>query len=87
MFQVRRLVSEGSWADGLNVHGAHTNIVIENCNLSSSGDDTFAMWSDADRMTKFVLDAHMRELEHASGGDSTVRLTETRMCESVRERV
>lgn len=52
---VRGISSEGSWADGLNVHGAHTNIVIENCNLRNSGDDVFAMWSQADKMTNVTF--------------------------------
>jgi hypothetical protein len=47
---VRNLSSHGSWADGLNVHGAHTNLLIEDCTIRNSGDDAFAMWSTKDGM-------------------------------------
>eukprot|EP01052_Picozoa_sp_SAG31_P008121 SAG31_NODE_402_length_16197_cov_5.262425_9_plen_790_part_00 len=47
---VRNLSSHGSWADGLNVHGAHTNLLIEDCTIRNSGDDAFAMWSNKDGM-------------------------------------
>lgn len=35
----------GTWADGINVHGAHREVLIENCTIEHSGDDAFAMWS------------------------------------------
>jgi hypothetical protein len=52
---VRGLRSQGSWADGLNVHGAHTNLLIEDCALANAGDDVFAMWSVADRMANVTF--------------------------------
>jgi hypothetical protein len=36
-----------SWADGVNIHGQHLNVMIEGCTVIDSGDDNFAMWSIA----------------------------------------
>eukprot|EP00931_Biecheleriopsis_adriatica_P059481 TRINITY_DN35599_c0_g1_i1.p1 TRINITY_DN35599_c0_g1~~TRINITY_DN35599_c0_g1_i1.p1 ORF type:complete len:434 (+),score=60.17 TRINITY_DN35599_c0_g1_i1:58-1359(+) len=52
---VRHMRSNGSWADGINVHGAHTNILIDNCDFRNSGDDVFAMWSAGDRMANVTF--------------------------------
>lgn len=35
----------GTWADGLNVHGAHADVLIEGCIIKHTGDDGFAVWS------------------------------------------
>ena len=35
----------GSWADGVNIHGQHVNVMVEGCTVIDSGDDNFAMWS------------------------------------------
>ena len=35
----------GTWADGINIHGAHRDILVEGCRISHSGDDGLAMWS------------------------------------------
>ena len=40
---------------GINVHGAHTNLVIEDCDIRNSGDDAFAMWSDGALMTNVTF--------------------------------
>ena len=43
---VRGLVTSGTWADGVNIHGAHKNIRVEDCSVSHSGDDAYAIWSE-----------------------------------------
>lgn len=45
----------GTWADGINVHGAHHNVTIEHCTIEHSGDDAFAMWSKGDAMTDITF--------------------------------
>lgn len=41
---VRGLRSWGSWADGINFHGGHHNVLIEGCELSYTGDDPIGLW-------------------------------------------
>eukprot|EP00322_Chrysochromulina_rotalis_P010657 CAMPEP_0115840310 /NCGR_PEP_ID=MMETSP0287-20121206/6703_1 /TAXON_ID=412157 /ORGANISM="Chrysochromulina rotalis, Strain UIO044" /LENGTH=460 /DNA_ID=CAMNT_0003293913 /DNA_START=42 /DNA_END=1424 /DNA_ORIENTATION=+ len=46
---LRGIVSWGTWADGINFHGGHHNILIEGCEMSFSGDDPYGLWpSSAD---------------------------------------
>lgn len=42
---VSRLVTNGTWADGVNIHGAHENILVRDSIVQNSGDDAFAVWS------------------------------------------
>jgi hypothetical protein len=35
----RRIVSGGTWADGVNVHGEHDNVRVEQSVISNTGDD------------------------------------------------
>ena len=42
---VRNMRMNGSWADGVNIHGQHVNVMIEGCTVVDSGDDNFATWS------------------------------------------
>jgi hypothetical protein len=42
---VRNMRVNGTWADGVNIHGQHLNVMIESCTVIDSGDDNFAMWS------------------------------------------
>jgi hypothetical protein len=42
---IRRVVTNGTWADGLNIHGAHKNILVDSCDLRNLGDDAYAIWS------------------------------------------
>ena len=42
---VRNMRVNGTWADGVNIHGQHTNVLVEDCTVINSGDDGFAMWS------------------------------------------
>jgi hypothetical protein len=42
---IRGLHANGTWADGMNVHGAHANVLIENSVTRCTGDDSFAIWS------------------------------------------
>ena len=44
---VRNVRMNGSWADGVNIHGQHQNVMVEGCTVIDSGDDNFAMWSIA----------------------------------------
>lgn len=41
---VRGLVSWGTWADGINFHGGHHDVLIEQCELSFTGDDPIGLW-------------------------------------------
>jgi hypothetical protein len=45
---IKRVVTYGTWADGLNIHGAHKNILVESCDLRNLGDDAYAIWSIGD---------------------------------------
>jgi hypothetical protein len=42
---VRNMRVNGTWADGVNIHGQHTNVLVESCTVIDSLDDCFAMWS------------------------------------------
>jgi len=51
---VRNMRVNGTWADGVNIHGQHTNVLVEGCTVVNSGDDCFALWSigaDLDNVT------------------------------------
>jgi hypothetical protein len=41
---IRNLRTNGTWADGINIHGAHKNILVENNSVINCGDDCFAVW-------------------------------------------
>lgn len=51
----RGIMSEGTWADGVNVHGEHDMVVVENSMISNTGDDGFAMWSNGNKLTHVVF--------------------------------
>ena len=42
---VRNMRMNGSWADGVNIHGQHQNVLVEDSTVVDSGDDNFAAWS------------------------------------------
>lgn len=42
---IRNMRMNGSWADGVNIHGQHRNVLVEGCTVIDSGDDNFASWS------------------------------------------
>eukprot|EP00927_Polykrikos_kofoidii_P056117 TRINITY_DN50292_c0_g1_i1.p1 TRINITY_DN50292_c0_g1~~TRINITY_DN50292_c0_g1_i1.p1 ORF type:complete len:440 (+),score=57.79 TRINITY_DN50292_c0_g1_i1:114-1433(+) len=42
---VSKLVCNGTWADGMNIHGAHSNVLVRECEIRHTGDDTYAIWS------------------------------------------
>jgi len=42
---IRKVVCHGTWADGLNIHGGHQNILVEDCDVRNTGDDVYAIWS------------------------------------------
>jgi hypothetical protein len=66
---VRGLVTSGTWADGVNVHGAHKNIRIEGCNVSHSGDDAYAIWSENGGDNGIQFHNSVVDLPSISGGD------------------
>jgi len=41
---VRNLRSNGTLADGLNIHGAHKDVLVESCVCQNPDDDCFAVW-------------------------------------------
>ena len=45
----------GTWADGINIHGAHRHILVEGNRIPHTGDDTFALWSKGAGMTDVIF--------------------------------
>merc|ERR1711865_491085 len=48
-----------SWCDGINLHGAVRNAVVEDCELSFQGDDNLAVWSAGDRADNITFRNNM----------------------------
>ena len=44
---LRNLTTWGTWADGINFHGGHKNALVEDCEISYTGDDIYAHWPQA----------------------------------------
>ena len=44
MITLRNLTTWGSWADGVNFHGGHKYGLVEDCEISFTGDDLYAVW-------------------------------------------
>tara|TARA_B110000208_G_scaffold176848_1_gene223557 strand:+ start:151 stop:3924 length:3774 start_codon:yes stop_codon:yes gene_type:complete len=44
---LRNITTWGTWADGINFHGGHKNALVENCEISYTGDDIYAHWPQA----------------------------------------
>ena len=44
---LRNLTTWGTWADGINFHGGHKNALVEDCEISYTGDDLYAVWPQA----------------------------------------
>jgi hypothetical protein len=42
---LRNYRTNGTHADGINLHGAHRDIVVENCTIENSRDDGYGLWS------------------------------------------
>jgi len=51
-----RLATDGTWADGLNIHGAHHDVLVSNCIFRYTSDDGFAIWSNLDMETNVVFE-------------------------------
>mmetsp|Transcript_486 Transcript_486/g.1577 ORF Transcript_486/g.1577 Transcript_486/m.1577 type:complete len:366 (-) Transcript_486:34-1131(-) len=45
----------GTWADGINVHGAHRDILVEANRIPHTGDDGFALWSKGSTETNVTF--------------------------------
>merc|ERR1712066_972438 len=43
--RVSKIVCDGTWADGINLHGAHEDVLVQDCDIKNTGDDTYAIWS------------------------------------------
>jgi hypothetical protein len=56
---VRNIRSNGTWADGINVHGSHVNVRVEGCELSNNGDDAYAIWSHGDEMSNITFQGNV----------------------------
>ena len=41
----------GTWADGVNIHGAHRHVMVEGNTIPHTGDDSFAIWSQGTNAT------------------------------------
>ena len=44
---MRGLISWGTWADGMNFHGGHQDVLVEECEISYTGDDPYGLWPDS----------------------------------------
>ena len=49
---MRGLISWGTWADGINFHGGHHNVLVEGCEISYTGDDPYGLWPDSVQATQ-----------------------------------
>ena len=47
MITLRNLTSWGTYADGINFHGGHKYALVEDCEISFTGDDLYAHWPQA----------------------------------------
>jgi hypothetical protein len=41
---IRGIISWGTWADGINFHGGHHDVLIEKCEMNYAGDDAYGLW-------------------------------------------
>jgi len=41
---IRGIISWATWADGINFHGGHHNVLIEGCEMNYPGDDPYGLW-------------------------------------------
>ena len=41
---LRGIINWGTWADGINFHGGHHDVLIEDCEMSFTGDDPYGLW-------------------------------------------
>lgn len=48
-------IGSGTWADGINIHGAHRDILVEDCIVEHTGDDGFAIWSAGSNETNITF--------------------------------
>ena len=79
---VRGMVSFGTWADGMNFHGGHQDVLVEQCEMSFTGDDPFGLWPDsvqatADRANcqrNIVLRNNVGRWPRQARGNSSVRI-------------
>ena len=72
---VRNLRANGTWADGINIHGQHYNVLIEGCTLRYSGDDSFATWSVGAKQTNITFANNRALWPHEFGGPSCAHPT------------
>jgi len=52
---IRGIEMGHSFADGINLHGAVHNALVENCNLYHQGDDNLAVWSHKSMATNITF--------------------------------
>jgi len=45
-----------SWCDGINLHGAAHDVLVQNCDISFAGDDNLAVWSFQDAVYNIKFD-------------------------------
>ena len=45
----------GTWADGVNIHGAHRHVLVEGNTIPHTGDDSFAMWSQGSQASDITF--------------------------------
>jgi len=65
---VRRLQSYGTFADGVNIHGQHSNVLVEDCTVRYSGDDSFAIWSIGTGLDNVTFHNNTAMYPHGNGG-------------------
>lgn len=69
----RRLRSNGTWADGVNVHGAHDRVLVEDCEVRYANDDAFAAWSVGAAQTNMTFRNNRAVRPRQAGGPACAR--------------
>jgi hypothetical protein len=67
---LRQLRSKGTWADGINFHGQHRDVLVEDCAVWYSGDDSFALWSIGAGADNITFRNNTAMYPHGSGSNS-----------------
>eukprot|EP01043_Picozoa_sp_COSAG02_P051710 COSAG02_NODE_5477_length_4292_cov_13.353685_4_plen_486_part_00 len=65
---VRQMECNGTWADGVNIHGAHRDVLVEESTMRYSGDDSFAMWSVGALQDNITFRNNRAMYPHQGGG-------------------
>ena len=65
---VRGVHCNGTWADGINIHGQHHGVLVTESDIRYSGDDSFATWSVGAGQTNISFVNNHARTPHQGGG-------------------